>query len=158
MTSGTLTSCSPLSISPALITIGPLTAYSTAFTCGFRVAMVSVFSRMVMGCPVSTVASAVLNRFSPYCSGGPCVWNRACCHACLESDVVRRGTCEERHIKCLRRCMFPQARPDGLSIKTAGCYWQYVGFKVITERENAPKYKNAGFADSLSTRFSVRLN
>lgn len=100
-----LTCCSLLSMSPALRTMGPLTAYSTAFTCGFKVSMVRVFSRIRAGSPVSTAASAVLNRFSPHRSEGPCVLERACCHKHEYSQCVRSGARGARGMKCLRRCM-----------------------------------------------------
>lgn len=64
-----LTSSKHLSISPALMTIGPLTAYSTAFTWGFSVSIVSVFSRIFPSRrPAATLASAVLKRIWPYFS------------------------------------------------------------------------------------------
>lgn len=56
------------SISAALMTIGPLTAYSTAFTCGFRLSMLSVLSLCLVfpEAADAAVASAVLYRSIPH--------------------------------------------------------------------------------------------
>lgn len=141
-------------MSPALITMGPLTAYSTAFTCGFKVAMVSVFSRILTGSPVSTVASAVLNRFKPYCSVGPCVLNLTCCHKDAQSGAVRRGTrgdrCSVSNVSCVKRCMFPPIPSDGSLMDTTAPFYTV---SRCESRERASEWKpheyNRFPADSL---------
>lgn len=84
-----LTSSKHLSISPALMTMGPLTAYSTAFTCGFSVSIVRLFSRSFPSRrPADTLASAVLKRTWPYFStDGP--WDL--CLTPVRDDVSVNG-------------------------------------------------------------------
>lgn len=62
------TCCSRRSMSPAWMTMGPLTAYSTAFTCGFSVSMVRLFSLIRAAWPVSALTSAEPSRWEPRCN------------------------------------------------------------------------------------------
>lgn len=106
------TCCSSRSMSPAFRTMGPLTAYSTAFTCGFKVSMVRVFSRSLPGWAVcATAASTVLKSFTPQRSGGPGITQRARRRSEGYKHSARRGRCGGRGISLPTRYMFPQPRP-----------------------------------------------